>query len=271
MSVYHACKTLGYARSSYYKALKQSKKKRLVSTKVLEKVLKIKQLMPNIGGRKIYRILEKESCCTKAVKIGRDQLFKLLREQDLLVERKRKYAITTDSNHPFKKYKNLIKKTMISRVNQVWVSDITYLRYNEKFCYLSLITDVYSRKIVGYHINTTLELQGTLEALKNAYKLGSPEIHHSDRGSQYCSYKYTKMLKKRSVKISMTEDGNCYENAIAERINGILKHEFNLNTKFTNLKQAQKATQEAIKIYNSKRPHWSLDLKIPDEVYFKAA
>lgn len=271
LSVYQTCKTLGYARSSYYKALKQSKMKQMVKGRVIEKVMKIKQLMPNLGGRKIYSILEKECSSSEVLGIGRDKLFKLLRERDLLVQRRRKYAVTTDSNHPFKKYKNLIKQVMIKRVNQVWVSDITYLRYNDKFCYLSIITDVYSRKIVGYHVNTTLELEGTLEALKNAYKLGKPEIHHSDRGSQYCSYKYTKMLKKHSVKISMTEDGNCYENAIAERINGILKHEFNLNTKFTNLKQVQRATKDAIEIYNSKRPHWSLDLKVPNEVFYKAA
>lgn len=233
--------------------------------------MRIKSQMPNIGGRKIYSILTKEKLPSSGIGIGRDKLFSILRERDLLVNRRRKYVITTDSNHPYKKHKNLIKKLLISRVNQVWVSDITYLRIKDKFCYLSLITDVHSRKIVGYHINTSLELEGTLKALKNAYKLGNPEIHHSDRGSQYCSYRYTKMLKKQGVKISMTEDGNCYENAIAERINGILKHEFNLNAKFTNLKQAKKTTKEAIKIYNSKRPHWSLDLKVPDEIFYMAA
>ena len=271
MSISQACRSLNLVRSSYYKALKSTKRKKLISKDTLGKVLKIKQIMPNIGGRKIHSILKDDDEKSNEPKLGRDKLFELLREEDLLVVRKKKYAITTDSNHPFKKHKNLIKDIAIKRVNQVWVSDITYLKYGDRFCYLSLITDVFSRKIVGYHINSTLELEGTLKALNNAYKLGKPEIHHSDRGSQYCSYKYTEMLKKYGAKISMTENGNCYENAIAERINGILKHEFNLNANFTNLKQAQKATKEAIDIYNSKRPHWSLNLKVPDDIFKNAA
>jgi putative transposase len=254
-------------RSSYYKLHKRIKERKLISHRVRNEVVKIKSVMPNIGGKKIHKILEGKGVAM----IGRDKLFSLLRSEDLLVHRKRKYAITTDSNHPFKKYKNLIKGVEIKRVNQVWVSDITYLRYQDKFCYLSLITDVYSRKIVGYHVNTTLELEGTMKALKEAYKHGTPEVHHSDRGSQYCSYRYTRELKKKEVKISMTEDGNCYENAIAERINGILKNEFNLNTNFTSIKQVKKATKQAIEIYNAERPHWALGLQVPNEVFLKIA
>jgi putative transposase len=150
------------------------------------------------------------------------------------------------------------------------VSDITYIRTKHGFSYLSLVTDLFSRKIVGYHASESLELVGCVKALEMAFKKGKPKIHHSDRGSQYCSYKYTKMLKKHNVRISMTENGNCYENAVAERMNGILKQEFNLNATFADLKHVRKAVDQAIKVYNSKRPNWSLNLKTPDQIYLAA-
>ena len=235
------------------------------------KVIEIKQIMPNIGGRKIHELLRRTLLKSGHPFLGRDRLFRLLKDYDLLVKRKRKYAITTNSNHPFKKYSNLIKGKEITRVNQLWVSDITYLRMGDSFCFLSLITDVHSRKIVGFNVNNTLELTGTLKALNNALKVANPEIHHSDRGSQYCSYAYTDRLKSKGVKISMTDNGNCYENAIAERVNGILKSEFNLNANFKNLNQAKRAVSQAIRVYNQKRPHWSINLKTPHEVYLSAA
>lgn len=267
----HSCKLLGYARSSYYKSVANEKKRRKVDQKVIKQVKELKTIMPNIGGRKIHYLLKKTLLKSGHTSLGRDRLFELLKQNDLLVKRKKKNVITTNSNHPFRKHQNLIKSLSINRVNQVWVSDITYLKINEGFCYLSLITDVFSRKIVGYHINDSLELKGVLKAFKYAVKSGVPQIHHSDRGSQYCSYKYTNELKKHQVKISMTQDGNCYDNAIAERINGILKNEFNLDAKFNGIKNAKKAVKQAVDIYNSKRPHWSIELKIPDQVYYNKA
>ena len=223
--------------------------------------------MPQLGGRKLHHLLRNTLLKSGHKQLGRDRFFQLLREYNLLVTKKRKKVYTTNSNHPFRKYKNLIKDICISRVNQVWVSDITYLKVNNEFCYASLITDVHSRKIVGYHVSNTLELKGTLTALKFALRKGVPEIHHSDRGLQYCAKQYTHQLKMKNIKISMTENGNCYENAIAERINGILKYEFNLNATFTSLKNVKKAVKQAVNTYNQSRPHWSLNFKVPNHIF----
>jgi transposase InsO family protein len=188
----------------------------------------------------------------------------------MLVKRKRAYAKTTNSYHHFHKYNNLIKELRITKPNQVWVSDITYIRTVKGFCYLALITDMYSRKIIGYDISDSLELSGCLRALKKALWHSRPAaklIHHSDRGVQYCSHMYVNELKKRGIKISMTEENHCYENAIAERVNGILKDEFYLDQCFFSTDHAKKATKNAIKIYNTKRLHLSLGYKTPNMVF----
>ena len=226
--------------------------------------------MPVLGTRKLHYLLRKKLLESGHACLGRDRLFALLRQKNMLIKRKRKYAVTTDSNHPFKKYGNLVLDTVITHPNQVWVSDITYVRTVQGFCYVSLVMDLYSRKIVGYHASSSLELEGCVKALKIALKCGKPEIHHSDRGSQYCSHIYTGLLKKEDAEISMAEAGNCYENANAERINGILKQEFNLNATFESLKQVRKTLKQAVKVYNQKRPHWSLNLQVPDKVYAAA-
>lgn len=262
-----SCYILGYARCSYYKSLQLTKKQRQVHSEVLRVVYKIREEMPKLGCKKLHYLLRKTLFESGNTSMGRDRLFTLLRERNMLIERKRKYAVTTNSIHPFKVYKNLILGVNITRPNQVWVSDITYVRTREGFSYVSLITDLFSRKIVGYHASQSLELEGCMIALKKALKNGKPEIHHSDRGSQYCSHIYTKMLKKHSAKISMAEAGNCYENAVAERINGILKQEFNLNATFNNLKHVRKALEQAVNTYNTKRPHWSIEMKVPDQIY----
>lgn len=261
---------MGYARSSYYKQSKQTKVKRESHADILKEVYAIRQDMPKIGGKKLHYLLRSTLLQSGRKELGRDRLFDLLRENSLLVERKRKYAVTTNSNHPFKVYKNLILSEVITRSNQVWVSDITYIKTKNGFSYLSLITDLFSRKIVGYHASDSLELSGCVKALKMALKIGKPEIHHSDRGSQYCSYQYTNMLKKNGAKISMTENGNCYENAVAERMNGILKQEFNLNAIFVDLKHVRKAIKQAVRVYNTKRPNWAIKFKTPDQVYLAA-
>jgi transposase InsO family protein len=204
----------------------------------------------------------------QALKIGRDRFFRWLRVHDLLVKPKRSYTRTTQSSHRFHVYNNLSVGFILDRPKQLWVSDITYLRTLNGFCYLALITDAFSRKIVGYDVSNTLELYGCMRALKMALQTvsdASELIHHSDRGFQYCSNPYTDLLKSKGIKISMAAKGNCYENALAERVNGILKDEFNLDSTFPNLEQAKTSVQQSIYIYNQYRPHWSIKLKTPNE------
>ena len=208
------------------------------------------------------------------LKIGRDQLFNILRENQLLVRRKKYSSRTTNSYHRFYKYDNIIKNVKINRPNQIWAADITYIRTIKGFCYLALITDMYSRKIVGHDISDSLELSGCVRALKKAlyHNKGLKNlIHHSDRGIQYCSNVYTQILKRKKIDISMTQENHCYENALAERVNGILKDEFYLDQTFASVVQAKSATKNAIKLYNSKRLHLSLDFKTPNYVHHNAA
>ena len=192
----------------------------------------------------------------------------------MLTLRKKYSSRTTNSLHRFYKYHNIIKDFKASRPNQIWVSDITYIRTIKGFCYLALITDAYSRKIVGYDLSNSLELSGCVRALNKAlYKAKNTQglIHHSDRGIQYCSNVYTKILKQHNIAISMTEDNHCYENALAERINGILKDEFYLDQTFTDVAHAKRATKNAINLYNEIRLHLSLDYKTPNYVHQNAA
>ncbi len=206
----------------------------------------------------------------KHLKVGRDTLFKILRKHNMLTLRKKYSARTTNSYHRFYKYKNIIKDIQTTRPNQIWVSDITYIRTISGFCYLALITDLYSRKIVGYDLSDSLELKGCIRALNKAlYQAKNIKelIHHSDRGIQYCSNIYTQILIRKKIDISMTEENHCYENAVAERVNGILKDEFYLDQTFINVTHAKKATKSAIKLYNQIRLHVSLDYKTPNMVY----
>lgn len=225
--------------------------------------------LPREGVRKLTKSLDQEF--TNAhLKIGRDTLFNILRKHNMLTLRKKYSSRTTNSLHRFYKYKNIIKDLEVKRPNQVWVSDITYIRTIKGFCYLALITDMHSRKIVGYDISNSLELKGCVRALKKAlYKVKDVNglIHHSDRGIQYCSNVYTQILKRNKMDISMTEENHCYENAMAERVNGILKDEFYLDQTFTDLHHAKRATKNAINLYNEIRLHLSLDYKTPNMVY----
>lgn len=225
--------------------------------------------LPREGGRKLYHVI-KQKLEEENIKMGRDKLFDLLREENMLVYPKKAYYRTTNSKHRFYKHQNLIKALKPSAPNQIWVADITYLKMLKGHSYLALITDAYSRKIIGYDICDSLELAGSLRALKMALKQlpkGHNPIHHSDRGIQYCSSQYIEMLKKNNIRISMTEENHCYENAIAERVNGILKDEFHLDYCFTNKDSAEKASRNAVKIYNEKRLHLSLNFKTPNQVH----
>ncbi len=185
----------------------------------------------------------------------------------MLTLRKKYSSRTTNSLHRFHKYKNIIKDLEVIRPNQVWISDITYIRTLKGFCYLALITDMHSRKIIGYDLSDSLELKGCVRALKKAmYQVKNIKglIHHSDRGIQYCSNVYTQILKRNKIDISMTEENHCYENAMAERVNGILKDEFYLDQTFTDVAHAKRAAKNAINLYNEIRLHLSLDFKTPN-------
>jgi putative transposase len=239
---------------------------------IIKSVSAIRNNMPRIGTRKLHSML-KETLLLHKIDIGRDCLFDLLADYNMLIrKRKRKKIFTTDSNHPFRKYPNIIKELAITAPNQVWVSDITYIALLNNYCYLSLITDAYSRKIVGFCLHPTLEKEGPLAALEMALFLQISNfkgslIHHSDRGLQYCSHAYISKLTGSEVSISMTEKGDPYENAVAERVNGILKSEFLLNRTFKNMEEASAVVSQSINIYNSQRPHGSCDYLTPDQAH----
>lgn len=228
--------------------------------------------MPRIGTRKLHYMLT-ETLNRHKVSIGRDKLFDLLDEYGLLVRRrKRRRVNTTDSNHPFRKYPNLVRELQVLRPNHLWVSDITYIGLTDSFCYLSLITDAYSRKIVGYCLHPTLKKEGPIQAMAMALqtvpdKLEAPLIHHSDRGLQYCCSDYTTLLQNKGISISMTEKGDPYENAIAERVNGILKEEFGLYCDFDNYEKAMAKVESAIEVYNQLRPHASCNYLTPEQAH----
>lgn len=247
----------------------------VVNTRLLDEeliigmVLDIRRRHPFIGGKKLYKWL-KEDIEKAGIKMGRDKFFELLGKNNLLIRRKRKYVYTTDSWHRFHVYKNRLKHKQLQKANQGWVSDITYIRTSKEFMYLFLITDAYSRKIVGWRLSDSLKVEGAIDALKMAIRQcphTKDVIHHSDRGIQYCCKGYTKLLKKAKMQISMTEENHCYENAIAERVNGILKQEYGLDETFISESIAAKAVKQAIWSYNVERPHWSLNFRTPEQVH----
>lgn len=235
---------------------------------ILEVVKKIRINMPRIGTRKLY-----EKLSIQSIEIGRDALFDLLGRNNLLVRRKRSKVFTTQSFHWFRKYPNLIKGIEVTRPDRLWVSDITYVETDQGFLYLFLITDAYSRKIVGFKVAESLEAINAVQALKQALKgLASPVselIHHSDRGIQYCCNEYVKVLNKNNIRISMTQNGDPLENAIAERVNGILKVEWLYDQKFASFEQAKAYIHKIIHIYNTQRPHSSIDMLTPEQAHLK--
>lgn len=272
-SVSEICTCFGLTRDAYYKFFKRREKREAVALKVVKLVEQERKDQPRVGTRKLYEALH-ALFILENLKVGRDKLFDILREQEMLIRRKKASCKTTNSYHRFHKYNNLIKDMEINAPNQVWASDITYIRTISGFCYLALITDMYSRKIVGYDISDSLELAGCLRALKRALRTARPAaglVHHSDRGIQYCSNQYVSELDKRKIRISMTEENHCYENAMAERVNGILKDEFYLDQCFFSTDHACIAAKNAIEIYNSKRLHLSLGYKTPNMVFKNAS
>ena len=239
----------------------------------MELVKSQRKIHPRMGTRKLYNLI-KPDLNEMGLNIGRDRLFSVLREADLLIKRRLRGKRTTYSNHGFRVYSNLVRHIDPCMPNQVWVSDLTYIRTDESFMYLSLITDAYSRKIVGFDISDSLEASGCLRSLRMALSSlpkGVYPIHHSDRGTQYCCQEYVNMLESRGLLISMTESNHCYENAKAERVNGILKQEYFLGTRFRTKAQAIEATRQAVNIYNEMRPHLSLNYLTPSKVHLQVA
>ena len=269
MSVSRVCKCFNLKRDAFYKYNCRVDQRLIFEHQIIDIVKKRRKSLPREGVRKLMKSLNKDFEKQQLI-VGRDTLFKVLKEHKMLTLRKRYSARTTNSYHRFYKYNNIIKDLEINRPNQVWASDITYIRTLKGFCYLALITDMHSRKIVGYDLSDSLELKGCVRALNKAlYQAKSIKglIHHSDRGIQYCSNVYTQILKRKKIAISMTEENHCYENALAERVNGILKDEFYLDQTFMNVAHAKRAAKNAIKLYNEVRLHLSLNFKTPNMVY----
>jgi transposase InsO family protein len=268
------CDYFQYTRSAYYKSLNDRCATALAESVVIEMVQQERHLQPRLGGKKLYYLLA-DDIHRMSPHFGRDKFFDLSGRHDLLVKRKRAYQKTTNSYHHFHKYGNLLKDKVLSGQNQAWASDITYIRVGtgKQFVYLSLITDMYSRKIAGWNLSESLSIEGSIIALKMALKENPAHkslIHHSDRGVQYCSHDYAQLLQKNKVSISMTEENHCYENGLAERVNGILKDEYGLDGTFKDIAHARRSCRQAIDMYNTRRPHLSLKFKTPQQVHHAA-
>jgi transposase InsO family protein len=255
-------------RQVYYRRIKRRIIKQDKAQLVVKMVLEIRVQMPRIGAKKLYYLLGND---LKTLKIGRDKFIDILRANHLLIIPKRSYHITTNSHHRFRKYKNQLLDLQINKPEQVWVSDITYIGKREKPCYLSLITDAYSKKIVGYNVSNNLNTESSLVALRLAIKQRKnkeiPLIHHSDRGLQYCANEYQKVLNKQRIITSMTQNSDPYENAVAERINGILKQEFYIDQYNKELPVMKQIIKETVNIYNEKRPHLSNHMLTPNQMH----
>lgn len=270
-SIQTLCSLLGYSRQAFYKFVKHAEKEALQHDLILQEVLNIRKTQKRLGTRKLLFKMEgfmKEH----RIEIGRDAMFDLLATHKLLIrKRRRRVPVTTFSDHWMRKYPNLIVEFIPTAPNQLWVSDITYITLEDDFAYLSLITDAYSRKIVGFYLSETLAADGCIKALQMALK-NNPQlgrlIHHSDRGSQYCCADYVAILDKHFIKISMTQSGDPLENAIAERVNGILKDEL-LEKIYSNYEQVKQAIAIAISIYNHQRPHSSINMLTPIEAHLR--
>jgi len=267
------CDLFGKSRQAYYQLSKYNYKEEVKTEILLQLVEKERKIMPRIGGRKLLQCIQPR--LPEELYLGRDSFFEFLRDRDLLICKRRYRARTTYSNHWLHKYPNLIKDYIPEKAHQLWVSDITYIETGEGFGYLSLITDAYSRMIIGWALGSTLEAKHTIKALQMALnqlpKGTTNTFHHSDRGVQYCCDDYVKLLTKNHFQISMTENGDPRENAIAERVNGILKDEWLNQMKLTSLQQTEKQLGQIIKTYNHHRPHSSLDMKTPEYAHLQSS
>lgn len=263
-----ACRLFGVNRQVYYRQKRTTKKKQETAFKVIKMVMEVRQQMPRIGTRKLYYLLQDQ---LKDLGVGRDKLFAILSANHMLIKPKRSYRITTDSHHRFRRHKNLIESLGPVRPEQIWASDITYIGNRGNHRYLALVTDTYSKKIVGYDLSASLGADGSIRALKMGLKQRSYKekelIHHSDRGFQYCCDEYQNVLKRKKVTCSMTESYDPYANAVAERVNGILKQEFLLEEYDVKLPIMKELVKNSIEIYNKKRPHYSCYMNTPEQMH----
>lgn len=261
---------MGYSRQYVYKQPKDVAKQLMSQEAVKQLVDRERKLLPRIGTRKLHYLI-KDELQRKKLKCGRDKLFALMQYYGLQIKPRRRYIQTTMSKHWLRKWPNIIKEKPIQYPDEVWVSDITYIKTEQGTCYLNMITDAYSRKIMGYTVDDTMETHSMINALKMATAqrqyTHQSTIHHSDRGMQYCSKEYELLTVKHNIRLSMTENGDPYENALAERMNRTIKEEFGMDKILKNKNQAKQLVQESIFLYNNRRPHLALKMKTPQQVY----
>lgn len=269
VSVGLLCDAAGMSRQNYYKQRSARRRESVDEQLVLELVRAERCRQPRLGARKLL-VLLREELADAGVKLGRDRFFALLSRHDLLIPKPRKSARTTDSRHRFAVYENLAGGLELTGPHQLLVSDITYIRTDEGFMYLCLVMDAFSRAIVGYDCSDSLEMEGALRALRMALKqlpAGSGAMHHSDRGVQYCCDAYIEALESAGLRISMTRENHCYENARAERLNGTLKREYGLGETFARKADVPSAVVQAVQLYNHHRPHQALNYRVPMQVH----
>ena len=264
--------SLGITKQAYSQRLKREKQKELEREKVIKLVIEYRKKLPKTGTRKLYQYLQPK-LEELNIKMGRDAIFDLLRNRGMLIKKTKRFFITTDSKHFYYKSPNLLTDLEITHSEQVFVSDITYIKTDEGHSYLALVTDAYSRKIMGWSLENNMKVSMVKDALEMAHKNcvfnHKNIIHHSDRGIQYCCPDYSQFAENKGFILSTTQQYDPYENAIAERINGILKYEFGLKNTIKSVEIAQKMVSEAVKLYNNERMHWSLDFKKPQDVHLQ--
>ena len=263
------CGLFGYTRQAWYDSKKRQSEHQMKEVFILTEVLELRKEHKRMGGEKLLLLMQ-PLFNEHNIKCGRDKFYDLLRAHGLMIRRRKPGPKTTNSNHFYRKYPNIVRDIKISSAGKLWVSDITYIRTEQGFVYLSLITDYYSKKIVGWCLWPNLSSKGALNALEMAVECENTSnglIHHSDRGIQYCCNDYVNYLTNSNIDISMTENGDPYENAVAERVNGILKDEYELNETFLDFNDAHEAVKKAIYKYNNIRPHRSCDMMTPVEAH----
>jgi transposase InsO family protein len=270
VSIRSCCRHLGFSKQAYYQFRHHREDQAERDRQIVGKVLTVRRHLPRLGTRKLYYLLKGEFV-EAHISVGRDKLFDVLRAQKMLITKRRKYIQTTDSKHWMRTYPNRAQHMPLTQPEQLWVADITYILTRQETLYLHLVTDAYSKQIMGYMLSRDLKSESTLKALQMALgKRMYPQhqiIHHSDRGLQFCSKLYINELRKHNCQISMTQDGNPYDNAVAERINGILKDKFYCDEPFENYETALASVAQSIILYNTRRPHLSCSMLTPVQMH----
>lgn len=270
ISIRSCCRHLGFSKQAYYQFRHQREDQAERDRQIVGKVLTVRRHLPRLGTRKLYYLL-KDELVEAHISVGRDKLFEVLRAKQMLITKRRKYVKTTDSKHWMRTYPNRVQQMPLTQPEQLWVADITYILTRQETLYLHLVTDAYSKQIMGYTLSRDLKAESTLKALQMAFKKRiyphNQIIHHSDRGLQFCSKLYINELRKHNCQISMTQDGNPYDNAVAERVNGILKDEFYCDEPFENYETALEYVAQSIILYNTRRPHLSCSMLTPEQMH----